>query len=144
LTWTSISTPDSAVIFKIIFPDSLHGFGVGLDGAIIKYRPTLSSVENENSFLADGFLLQQNYPNPFNPTTKIKFSIPFLEAGDRTFVQIKVYDILGNVVATLVNGELREGSYEINFYAGTLSSGVYFYTLSASGFVSSKKMILLR
>jgi photosystem II stability/assembly factor-like uncharacterized protein len=144
LTWTSISTPDSAVIFKIIFPDSLHGFGVGLDGAIIKYRPTLSSVENENSFLADGFLLQQNYPNPFNPTTKIKFSIPFLEAGDCTFVQIKVYDILGNVVATLVNGELREGSYEINFYAGTLSSGVYFYTLSASGFVSSKKMILLR
>jgi hypothetical protein len=154
LTWASISTPDSAVIFKIIFPDSLHGFGVGLDGAIIKYKPTLSSIESENSFLMDGFLLQQNYPNPFNPTTKIKFSIPFLETGDRLPVQLKVYDILGNEVAALINEVLTSGSYEILFSAKDgstfggdaydLSSGIYLYKLTAGSFIQTKKMILLR
>ena len=163
LTWTSISTPDSAVIFKIIFPDSLHGFGVGLDGAIIKYRPTLSSVENENSFLADGFSLQQNYPNPFNPSTKIKFTIPtspypspYQGEGtrERSLVTLKVYDILGNEVAALVNEVLSSGNYEIIFSANggsasggdayDLSSGIYLYKLTAGSFIQTKKMILLR
>ena len=139
ITWDTISTPDSAMIFKIIFSDSLHGFGVGLDGAIIKYKPNINSVENENDFLVEGFLLHQNYPNPFNPTTKIKFQI-----SNPGHVKLIVQDILGNEVADLVNEELSSGSYEILFDAGRISSGVYFYTLSAGNFFCSKKMILLR
>jgi len=140
LTWISISTPDSAMIFKIIFTDSLHGFGVGIDGAIIKYKPdSTTDVFITEKLFSEGFVLQQNYPNPFNPITNIGFRI-----ADFGFVTLKVYDVLGSEVAALVNEELAAGSYEINFDAGRLSSGVYFYTLSGPGFLSSKKMILLR
>jgi hypothetical protein len=149
INWTQVQTPDSALIFNITFPDSLHGFGVGTDGTIIKYKPDISSVQNEEEFIPEGIVLQQNYPNPFNPTTKIGFWIE-----ERGFVSLKVYDILGNEVAALVNEELGAGSYEINFSAQggsasggdayNLPSGVYFYTLSTSDFISSKKMILLR
>jgi len=127
------------MIFKMIFSDSLHGFGVGINGAIIKYKPNISSVKNEEEFIPERFMLQQNYPNPFNSTTKIKFQI-----SNFKFVSLKVYDILGSEVVTLVNKELAAGNYEINFDAGRLSGGVYFYTLSSSDFISSKKMILLR
>jgi photosystem II stability/assembly factor-like uncharacterized protein len=140
LTWSVIPTPDSTTIFNISFPDSLHGFGVGSDGAIIKYKPDSTvNVFVHEKLNPQGFVLEQNYPNPFNPTTKIEFRISNFE-----FVSLKVYDVLGNEVANLVNEELAEGSYEINFDAGRLSSGVYFYTLSVPGFLSSKKMILLR
>jgi hypothetical protein len=123
----------------MIFPDSLHGFGVGLYGAIIKYKPNISSVNEDVVFIPDRFVLQQNYPNPFNSMTKIEFRISNFE-----FVSLKVYDILANEITTLVDEELEAGSYEINFNAGQLSSGVYFYTFSVPGFLSSKKMVLLR
>ncbi len=89
-------------------------------------------------------MLYQNYPNPFNPTTKIKYSIPFVETRYIPSVQIKVYDILGREVATLVNKEKQPGNYEVEFNASNLSSGVYFYKLTAGIFVETKKMILLR
>ena len=85
------------------------------------------------------FYLSQNYPNPFNPSTKIKYSIP--QYG---FVTLKVYDILGRVIATLVNEEKRAGNYEVNFHANNLSSGIYFYRIEAGGFTDTKKFILLR
>ena len=85
------------------------------------------------------FELKHNYPNPFNPTTKIKYSIP-----NRSKVIMKVYDILGKEIETLVNEEKRAGSYEINWHASKLSSGVYFYQLKAGEFIQTKKMILLR
>jgi photosystem II stability/assembly factor-like uncharacterized protein len=141
-TWTPVSTPDSTIIFKTIFPDSLHGFGVGFDGAIIKYKPIISSLENITSNLPQAVELYQNYPNPFNPVTKIQFRISSASGGE--FVSLKVYDVLGREIAVLVNEELAAGSYEIQFDAGYLSGGVYFYTLSASDFRSTKKMILLR
>ena len=138
--WTAVSTPDSAMIFKMIFPDSLHGFGVGLDGAIIKYKPdSATNIFIPEKLIPEKFILYQNYPNPFNPTTKIEIRISNFE-----FVSLKVYDVLGREVATLVNDELAAGNYEFNFNAGQLSSGVYFYTLSLPGFLSSKKMVLLR
>lgn len=146
LNWTAVSTPDSAIIFKMIFPDSLHGFGVGLDGAIIKYKPNISSVNEDVVIVPERIVLQQNYPNPFNPMTKIEFQIsnlPYDKAGYE-FISLKVYDVLGSEVATLVGEELTAGSYEINFNAAELSGGVYFYTLSASDFIKSKKMILLK
>ena len=86
------------------------------------------------------FSLFQNYPNPFNPSTKIKFVIP---AWKSSFVSLRVYDVLGREVATLVNEEkMRE--YEVEFDASQLSSGVYIYKLQAGSYTSFKKMILLR
>ena len=83
--------------------------------------------------------LFQNYPNPFNPSTKIGFRIPDFE-----FVSLKIYDILGREVSTLVNEEKPAGSYEVEFNAANLSSGAYFYKIRAGSFVQTKKMILLR
>jgi hypothetical protein len=96
---------------------------------------------------ASTFKLEQNYPNPFNPCTKIKFTIPTVgtsRQGRTVSVQLKVYDVLGNEIATLVNEELSPGEYEIDFSASKLSSGIYFYQLKSEGFVETKKMLLLK
>ncbi len=87
----------------------------------------------------DNFELNQNFPNPFNPVTKISFQIP-----GQYFVSLKVYDILGNEVATLVNEKKSAGKYNVDFNASALPSGVYFYKLQAGSFVQTKKMILLK
>jgi hypothetical protein len=108
------------------------------------------SVENISTEIPKDFMLYQNYPNPFNPSTKIKFTIPSVGTSLMKFVQLKVYDILGNEVATLVNEEKPAGNYEIEFNAIatnrdlSLSSGIYFYQLKAGEFIQTKKMILLR
>ena len=83
--------------------------------------------------------LEQNYPNPFNPSTTIKYQIP-----ERSLVTLKIYDILGNDIATLVNGEKSLGNYEVEFNSSGLSTGVYFYQLRAGTFVKTKKMVLLK
>jgi hypothetical protein len=93
----------------------------------------------KESTLPQEFSLDQNYPNPFNPSTSISWQLPV--SGH---VSLKVYDIIGNEVATLVNEEKPAGNYEISFGASGLSSGVYFYKLTANEFVETKKMILLR
>jgi hypothetical protein len=85
------------------------------------------------------FSLEQNYPNPFNPSTKIKYSIPQISQ-----VQIKVFDVLGNELKTIVNEEKSTGTYEITLHAENLPSGVYFYQLRAGEFVQTKKMLLLK
>jgi len=85
------------------------------------------------------FSLEQNYPNPFNPETKIKYSVP-----QASQIQIKVYDILGNKIETLVNEEKSVGTYEITWNAENLPSGVYFYQLKAGEFVQTKKMLLMK
>jgi len=85
------------------------------------------------------YALEQNYPNPFNPTTTIRFQIP--KDG---MVTLKVYDILGAEVATLVNEEKVAGKYEVNFNAATLASGVYIYRLNVKEYVNVKKMVLLK
>ena len=107
------------------------------------------SVENEAAVISN-FKLEQNYPNPFNPSTKIKFFIPSVETTRRVvFTMLKVYDILGNEVATLVNEELSAGEYEVEFSSHSdggqnLTSGIYFYTLRAGEFVQTKKMVLMK
>jgi|WetSurMetagenome_2_1015567.scaffolds.fasta_scaffold08908_2 hypothetical protein len=107
-------------------------------------------LSNENSkILVNDFKLGQNYPNPFNPSTKIKFTIPSNVKGEMSNVSIKVYDVLGNEIATVVNEELSPGEYEVTFDVGTsrdlsLSSGIYFYTLKAGSFAITKKMILMK
>ena len=101
------------------------------EGTFIGVQSEISNLEN--------FSLEQNYPNPFNPTTSIAFSIP-----QSTFVTLKVYDVLGNEVATLVNEFKAVGSYEVEFNSSDLSSGMYFYKLEAGKYSTIKKMVLIR
>jgi hypothetical protein len=107
------------------------------------------SVENISTEIPKDFMLYQNYPNPFNPSTKIKFTIPSVGTSLMKFVQLKVYDILGNEVTTLVNEALSAGEYEVTFDVGTsrdlsLTSGFYFYQIKAGNFIQTKKMLLLK
>jgi hypothetical protein len=102
---------------------------------------------DETSYEPGSYKLLQNYPNPFNPSTKIKFTIPASPKSspkERTFVELKIYDVLGNEIATLVNEEKSAGEYEVKFSGERLSSGMYFYTLRAGNFAETKKMILLK
>jgi len=103
-----------------------------------------TSVENDGDGSPSEFLLFQNYPNPFNPSTTIKFTIPSNVKGETSNVILKVYDILGNQVATLVSKELSAGEYEVSFDASRLSSGLYFYTLQSGSYTVTRKMVLLR
>jgi hypothetical protein len=91
------------------------------------------------------FYLGQNYPNPFNPTTNIEYRIvEFPESGTGGFVSLKIYDVLGREVATLVNKEKQPGNYEVEFNASSLSSGIYYYQLKADSYIETKKMILAK
>jgi hypothetical protein len=85
------------------------------------------------------FVLEQNYPNPFNPNTTIKYYVP-----GNSFVTIKIYDVLGNELKTLINDEKSAGYYKIDFDASQFSSGIYIYELKSNEFVASKKMLLIR
>ena len=89
--------------------------------------------------MVNGYSLEQNYPNPFNPSTTIKYQIPEL-----SFVTIKVYDVLGNEITTLVNEEKPAGNFEVEFNASNLTSGIYFYRIQAGDFVETKKMVLMK
>lgn len=100
------------------------------------------SVDNEypeKTIDVKSFELLQNYPNPFNPVTTIQYTI-----GTKQTVQVKVYDIIGNEIVTLVNNEQSEGKYEVKFDGSLLSSGIYFYKLQAGDFTQLRKMILLK
>lgn len=110
--------------------------------AIVTYANPVSISENPVS--PNSFYLYQNSPNPFNPTTKIKYHIPSVGTRDRVSVQMIVYDVLGNKVATLLNEEKTSGTYEVEFNAENLPSGTYFYKLKAGSVVETKKMILLK
>ncbi|MBT8379705.1 MAG: T9SS type A sorting domain-containing protein [Ignavibacteria bacterium] len=99
-------------------------------------EPLLAPI---NIAILHKFDLEQNYPNPFNPTTKIKYQIP-----ESSFVKLKVYDVIGNEIATLVNEKKLAGTYEIEFYGTGLPSGIYFYQLKAGNFIETNKMLMLK
>lgn len=108
---------------------------------IIWRRPlseVLTSIEQQPTQLVE-FKLVQNYPNPFNPSTCIQYAI-----GSRQFVQLKVYDVLGNEVSTLVDEEKPSGMYNVQFTMNNLSSGIYFYQLKTGEYLETKKMILVK
>ena len=100
---------------------------------------TITQVVEEQKNIPGFYSLKQNYPNPFNPSTTIEFSI-----SERGYVTIKIYDILGKEVSTLVNEDKQPGSYEIKFNGTNLSSGIYFYELRAGNFFDVKKFILMK
>ena len=106
-------------------------------------------IKNIERTIPEKFILYQNYPNPFNPTTKIKFDIPSLgspltKGGLRGVVTLKVYNILGKEIETLVNEKLNPGSYEVTFNASQYPSGVYFYRLQVGDYNETKKMLLIK
>lgn len=103
------------------------------------FNAQLTAVKEQYNGVPSSYVLSQNYPNPFNPTTQINYSIP-----KNSFVTLKVYNVLGQEVANLFSGNLRAGSYSATFNASRLASGVYFYRLRAGGFMSVKKMVLLK
>jgi hypothetical protein len=100
----------------------------------------ITGVESPgNSAIPEAFSLEQNYPNPFNPTTNIRFELP--QSGN---VVLKVFNLLGQEVATLINARINAGNHVVPFDASHLTSGVYFYTLTSGNFNSTKKMILMK
>jgi hypothetical protein len=99
----------------------------------------ITSADQLTEIKPETFNLSQNYPNPFNPSTAIKYSVP-----NSSRVKIKVFDVLGKEVTTLVNEEKPAGNYEVNFDAAKLTSGVYFYRIMVSDFIQTKKMLLLK
>jgi hypothetical protein len=116
----------------------------------VRLFDVITSVVQTSSNLPKQFMLYQNYPNPFNPTTKIRYSIPAVRtsfpstSGGMKFIKLKVYDILGNEITTLVNEEKPTGNYDVEFDGSNLPSGVYFYRLQAGNFINTKKFILLK
>jgi photosystem II stability/assembly factor-like uncharacterized protein len=140
---------------SLYFTSENTGYAVGSNGTILKTTTGgnpigISPIAGK---LPDEFFLSQNYPNPFNPTTKIKFSIPPSKAyglveRDRGMTQLIVYDILGREITTLVNEQLKPGTYEVEWDGGNYPSGAYFYKLivtDASAPLSiTKKMVLIK
>ena len=157
-TWDAINTYENSAIYDLVFTDSLHGFAVGDSGVILKYQYNgPSDVKDNNINTPLTFNLFQNYPNPFNPETKIRYEIPKVftntssqaKTGDKsTLVTLKVYDVLGNEIITLVDEFKYPGIYEVDFNTSSakynLTSGVYFYQLKMGMFADTKKMIILR
>lgn len=132
------------VTFAYIAGDDFEGLKTNAERAIEIARDAgwINAIPTEvadTDMLPKDYSLSQNYPNPFNPSTKISYSIP-----KQSYVSIKVFDVLGREVATLLNREQPIGNYEVAYDASTLTSGVYFYRIQAGDFVDTKKMILLR
>ena len=106
---------------------------------IIAYGPHVTAGLNDHEYLPDQSFLHQNYPNPFNPMTNLQFTIANLQ-----FVSLKVYDVLGREVVTIVDQQMQPGNYTRPWDASRVSGGVYFYRLTAGNFIETKKLILMK
>ena len=147
---------------KIEGPDTLHlNWSIFWNGNFLSYgdsvkinldnnqivdldfkAPIMIANANEKNNLKhvpDQFILNQNFPNPFNPETIINYSVPI-----QSFVSLKIFDLLGNEIKTLVNSYRHPGNYSVKFDASEISSGIYFYRLQAGDFMQTKKMVLIR
>ena len=136
--WEERTTPDSTIIYDLQFVNSQTGYAVGDNGVILKFVPPPVNVEAESS-IVNHYILYPNYPNPFNPSTNIRFRI-----SDFGYVSLKIYNLLGKRVATLVDEYKPAGSYDVQFDAVNLTSGIYFYTLKTDSFSQTRKMLLLK
>jgi len=124
-------------LFDLKPQGSIALWSAGNHNTILKYELPIGIINISN--IAEDYLLEQNYPNPFNPVTTIKFTIP--QSG---LTVLKVYNILGEEIAELVNEKLNTGSYEVKLDANSLPSGVYFYRLVSGRFTEEKKMVLIK
>jgi hypothetical protein len=126
------------VIIATVLPEIYNLYISTLGDGVLRLQIPVTGINNDDILLKD-FKLSQNYPNPFNPTTSIEYRV-----GSREYVTLKVYDILGREVATLVNEEKQPGVYEVEFDAAELASGIYYYQLKAGSFIETNKMIYLK
>jgi hypothetical protein len=130
------------------FLNDQTGWLCGVNGVLLKTSTggTTSVFDEIYNTIPQTHLLEQNYPNPFNPVTTIRYSIPnvTLSRVEGSRVLLKIYDILGNEVATLVDEYREAGNYEINFNASGLASGMYLYRLQTGNRIEVKKMTLLK
>lgn len=131
--------PVETYIYFIVEDTSGNAGTIGTSANIDQLSFTSPSSVEQFSNLPDAFTLKQNYPNPFNPSTKIEYSLP-----EASYVELKVYDILGNEVSTLVSEEQSAGTYRADFIADNLASGLYVAQLRAGNFSKTIKMTLLR
>lgn len=141
-TYTAPSTSGIQTIYANGNSVNYNGLNTGdqwnfAPNKIIKVSSITTGIESEANIFT--YNLKQNYPNPFNPTTKINYSIP-----DEELVTIKIYNLVGKEITTLINEMKPYGNYEIEFNATGLPSGVYFYQLVAGDFIQTKKMLLLK
>jgi hypothetical protein len=120
-------------------PDGTKTFELTFAPAVVSYRAFRHTWDGAPSQIPSTHILEQNYPNPFNPLTSIRFGL-----SENSHVVLKIYDLLGRDVSTLVDENLEAGRYTVNFNAANLASGVYFYKLTANGFTEAKKMILVK
>lgn len=142
LVWTSPAGQAGQTVSRIIYsPDGNKILSANHQDNSIKYwTKTPTEVENVNNPVPSSFSLLQNYPNPFNPVTKIEYELA--EAG---FVSLKVFDLLGNEVATLVEEFMQPGKYTAHCtFNSNFSSGIYFYRLKAGNFIKTQKMVYLK
>ncbi|MBL1215431.1 MAG: T9SS type A sorting domain-containing protein [Ignavibacteriae bacterium] len=119
-------------------------FDLVIVNALLYFDPSIVDVNDKQQVVPTAYSLSQNYPNPFNPTTKIKYQLPADVKGEMSKVQIKIYDILGNMLADLVNEQKSPGTYEVEWNAVNQPSGIYFYKITAGSFSKTMKMILLK
>jgi hypothetical protein len=124
---------DGNTVYEIQFPDTVFSYRA------LKYTLNTTTSAPENLQMPASSSLSQNYPNPFNPSTNITFSIP-----DVQYVSLKVYDLLGKEITTLINNTMNPGSHSVQWNAANIPSGVYFYRLQAGSFMDTKKLVLLR
>ena len=135
-------------------PNTKWGYGKVDAFAAVSEVINATSIEKIKNEFPNEFVLSQNYPNPFNPTTTISYQIPdqlwsrkpsvTLSGVEESFVQLKIYDVLGNEIATLVNESQAAGNYSIQFEGSNLSSGIYYYQLKTDQFMETKKMLLIK
>ena len=141
--WVSQTIGTNNWLQGVCFTDVLTGWAVGMNGTILHTTnggvTFVEETQTDINEVPKDFLLYQNYPNPFNPSTSIQYAV-----SSRQFVVLRVFDVLGNEIATLVNEEKPVGNYEVTWDAENLASGIYFYQLKAGNNVETKKMILLK
>ena len=135
----STNTRITSSIGESLDGSSSNGTSGIIAGFLSSYGTIITNINDKQKIIPTTYILSQNYPNPFNPSTTIEYAIP-----KTSFVTLKIYDILGTEVRSLVNEEKNLGSYQINFDASSLASGIYFYKIQAGSFVQTKKMILLK
>jgi photosystem II stability/assembly factor-like uncharacterized protein len=146
VTWGSFNLGDNFNIKSIYFVNDSIGYCAGNNCLFKTITGGTTSVGHQfhHNNKYNEYSLEQNYPNPFNPVTTIHYSIPLDVTLETKNVVLKVYDILSNEVATLVNEEKPVGNYKIEFNALNLASGIYYYQLRAGDYIETKKMILLK
>lgn len=147
INWNSQTSGVNANLTSLYFTSVNTGYIVGDSGKILKTTNGGISIgiTQIGSEIPKSFSISQNYPNPFNPQTKIKFELPSLSRSKSSIpVKLVIFDLLGREVTTLVNEELKPGTYEADWDGSNYSSGVYFYKIITEGFVETKKMVLMK